>query len=348
MPTTASLSPVCPQCSSSLGMREAIEVARLGRGLSVTACAFCGSFVARVPELNDPYPVIACESCGAPSMADGGAQSCRTCRAAEASPERGADGAPEGRNERILKEALGLYPEVHGPETTTYFARIVTGLGGSATRTGSGITVHPVFDLGFRAIALPGAEILVGITLLRELQDEAGLAFVVARQMEHLQSGRVERRFRARKSGTISASLEWGFDRLTMGAFSLSRPEADTIVEVAVLGYGPAHELDADDRALRRITAAGYDPSAAVRYLAQVERRQIEARGALAAFLDPRPARSRRRCLIETLAAAGGLAGTDLKVNREVYRRAIGKLHSDDVPVGAGDGGGPRTTRAGS
>jgi predicted Zn-dependent protease len=107
--------------------------------------------------------------------------------------------------------------------------------------------------------------------------------------------------------------------------------------EVARLGYGPVHEQHADEFALRTISAAGYDPAGAVRYLTLLEKRHLAARGVFAAFLDSHPERSRRRCLAETLVAIGGERGPSRKVNRDLYRRAAARLAGEaEELVGAG------------
>src|SRR5439155_25252041 len=116
--------------------------------------------------------------------------------------------------------------------------------------------------------SVPGGTIRAGRDLLAALEDEAMLAFVLAREMGHQQSGRTYRRYQSRRaSWALAAGLEWGLGLLTRGTLSLGKGDVDTVTEIARLGYGPAHEPQADEWAIKPMAATGYHPPAAVRYL---------------------------------------------------------------------------------
>src|SRR6185503_1788575 len=102
-------------------------------------------------------------------------------------------------------------------------------------------------ELGFRTVSIPGGTILAGSELIAELEDEAMLAFVLAREIEHQESGRALRRYRSRRdSWALLGTLEWGLGVLTRGALTTGRGDAAIVREVAHLGYGPTHEQQAD------------------------------------------------------------------------------------------------------
>jgi len=301
-------------------------------------CAFCGCFVSPDQE-GTPRILSACEGCGAPmdEYTAGAASKCATCEADAASAPPGpAEIADAGA--RILREAMRLFPPVPSDEQGVYFDHILSSLTADVDGGASGYRLLVTAELGFRTLSIPGGTILAGGELLAGLEDEAMLAFVLAREIAHQESGRALRRYRSRRnSWALLAKLEWGLGVLTRGAFSTGRGDAAIVREVARLGYGPVHEQQADESAMRTISAAGYDPAAAIRYLTALENRHLAARGVFAAFLDSHPARSRRRCFVETLIAIGGERGVLRRVNREVYRRAVISFAGErEEPVGAG------------
>jgi predicted Zn-dependent protease len=230
-----------------------------------------------------------------------------------------------------LKNALGSLTRIGDAETAAYFASVLERLTAAAGCEAGAFQVYAVAEMGFRSASLPGGAILAGREILCGLEDEAMLAFVVARELAHQQSGRVFRRYRSRPTlGPLGVSIDWGLGLLTAGALPWSSGAADQLMELAALGYGSAHELEADEWAMKAIEAAGYDPSGAVRYLELIERRQVEGRGVLAGFLEVPPARSRRRCLLETLLGLDRRPESSLRVNREGYRRVASLLGKDE------------------
>jgi predicted Zn-dependent protease len=331
----------CLQCSSDLNLKELVPLPRLGRA-EVAVCAFCGCFVDPGEEGGVARVLAACAGCGAPvEEAAGSAPGrCETCAEDTASvPPAPAEIAAAGV--RILREALRVFPPLPGNESPAYFEQVLRTLTDPGFGDSADYRLIAVSGLGFRTVSIPGGAILAGTELLAGLEDEAMLAFVLAREIAHQQSGLTYRRYRSqRASWALLSRLEWGLGVLTRGAISTGRGDAAIVREVAGLGHGPVHEQHADESALRTVSAAGYDPLAAVRYLVALEDRHLGARGVLAAFLDSHPARSRRRCLAETLVAIGAERAAPRRVNREGYRRAATALMKErEELVGAGASG---------
>jgi len=336
----------CPQCSSDLNLKDLVPLPRLGSA-EVAVCAFCGTFVDRGDGAGAMRVLSACDGCGAPleEPAAAGAK-CGTCAADSArAPFAPAEIAEAGA--RILREALRAFPPLEKAEGAAYFDQVLRGLTAELEGDEPAYRLIVCADLGFRTVSVPGGAILAGGELLAGLEDEAMLAFVLAREIAHHESGRVARRYRSRRaSWALLGRLEWGLGVLTRGALSTGRGDGAIVREVARLGYGPVHEQQADESALRTISAAGYDPAAAVRYLAALEARHLAARGVLAAFLDSHPARSRRRCLAETLVAIGVGRSAPRRVNGEVYRRAVARFAPErEELIGSGRGSVPSPPR---
>ena len=331
----------CPQCSSDLNLKDLVALPRPGR-VEVTLCAFCGCFVH--PDAEGVLRILrACGGCGAPvdESSNGGSSDCVTCVAEYVTA--GALPTPQefaATGSRILREALRVFPPHPGEESIAYFDQVLRSLSASVAGDWAPYRLRVTSELGFRTLSIPGGTILAGSELIAGIEDEAMFAFVLAREIAHQDSGRVLRRSRSRRdSWARLGTLEWGLGVLTRGALTTGRGDAAILREVARLGYGPEHEQHADAEALKTISTVGYDLTGAVRYLTLLEKRHLAARGVFAAFLDSHPARSRRRCLAETLVAIGGERQKAPKVNRDAYRRAASRFAADrDEPVGAGRG----------
>lgn len=322
----------CPQCASDLNVRDRISLPRFV-DQDLTLCVFCEAVVALDKVGHTARVLEACAGCGAPIEAgsDRDHPRCASCRERVEGLLVDGDGLAEVA-ERIQKEVLTAFPVLPAGEPEEYFNHV---LGALAARSGY---ERPAFrlivspDLGFRTASILGGVILAGREILAGLEDEAMLSFVLGRELAHHHSGRVARRFQAwRAPGPLATSLEWGLGWLTKGTLSVGRSAADLVRELAWLGYGSAHEQQADEWSIKLLALEGYDLGSAVRHLTRMEKRHLEARGALAAFLDAHPARSRRRCLAETLVALESPRVQPLRANREVYQRMAMALVRDDL-----------------
>jgi len=164
-------------------------------------------------------------------------------------------------------------------------------------------------DVGEPAAASLGRGVLVlSLGLLATLEDEAQLAFVLARELSLERAGWPQRRLQAALART-PPRLAW-----------LKRPR-DPLVEALELslrvGFGPQIEGQADREALVLLVASGYDPAAATRALRLLEAGSLSGRGGR--FLV---AAERARWLESS--RDGLPASPHALINREVYRRAVG------------------------
>lgn len=322
----------CPQCSSDLNVRDTLTLPRF-ENADLTLCAFCETVVALDTASRMGCVLDACASCGAPieQGPGSGRTLCGSCGDAQEKLLEDPDSIEEAAD-KILKEVLGVFPAVASGEADEYVGDVLAGLAARAGYERKAFRILITADLGLHAASIPGGVILVGRDLLRALEDEAMLAFVLGREIAHQHSGRVARRFRAwRAPGPLATSLQWSLGWITKGSLSVGRSAADLVREVAWLGYGSVHEQHADEWALKLLALDGYDPRSGVRHLARMEKRHLEERGVLAAFLDAHPARSRRRCLAETLVEIEASRNQLFRVNRDRYQRMAATLGRDDL-----------------
>ena len=193
---------------------------------------------------------------------------------------------------------------VEAPELTSYLQSVRGKLG---PKESNNITFT---DLGDPALAtLPGGDLIVSLGLLATLEDEAQLAFLLAREDVLEEAGWPLRRLSSclRHQGT----LLWPSRRR-------ERRAVDELIRLSFrIGYGARAESLADREGLGILVRAGYDPAAAPRALRLVEGACLAGKGGR--FLL---ASDRARWLEEGAEALGG--GACGLLNREVYRRAVG------------------------
>src|SRR5262245_53149750 len=176
----------CPQCSSDLNLKDLVPLPRLGSA-EVAVCAFCGCFVDRGDGAGAMRVLSACDVCGAPleEPAAAGAK-CGTCAAdAHNAPFAPAEISEAGA--RILREALRAFPPLGKDEGAAYFENVLQELT-AALEGAEAYRLIVCADLGFRTVSVPGGAILAGAELLAGLEDEAMLAFVLAREIAHHES----------------------------------------------------------------------------------------------------------------------------------------------------------------
>jgi predicted Zn-dependent protease len=166
-----------------------------------------------------------------------------------------------------------------------------------------------------RIVTLPSGLILMSTGMLRYLEDEAELAFVLARELAHVSNGEVSAR-------VVRASLG------ALAHDDTGRPDTawtETMLDLARLGYGRRSELAADAAALRDILALRYDPTSVLNLMRRLKVAVQTANpdvGDVAVAYPPPGYRARK--LERILYARVGRVAVQ-RVNREVFRRVAGR-----------------------
>ena len=114
---------------------------------------------------------------------------------------------------RIVREVLKLHPPLPASDTSRYFERVLEVLAASACEDRTSFRLVAVSEARFGAVSIPGGTIVVGRELLTALEDEAMLAFVLAREMAHQASGRTHRRYLSRRESRSGRSDRLNTDR---------------------------------------------------------------------------------------------------------------------------------------
>ncbi|HHN74275.1 MAG TPA: hypothetical protein ENK10_03520 [Acidobacteria bacterium] len=207
-------------------------------------------------------------------------------------------------DQAVERWVLRRFRRVSAPRLERYVAALRRRIGGGCP--GPLLLV----DLGEPALAIwPGGRMVLSLGLMASLEDEAQLAFLLAREEALDQAGWPGRR------------LAWAHLRQRQARLFAGRVEeaaAGTMIELGLrLGFPQRAERTADRDALAAVVRAGYDPTAGSRALRLVEAASIAGTGGR--FLL---AADRARWLENRGSGLG--PGPGYCLNREVYRRAVG------------------------
>lgn len=284
----------CGHCDAT----DAAWPVRLAGGEGPLICVRCGGW------LNSRGGTVdVCSVCALPRGFLGHGD--KGCPVDESALERMA-ASPTEREElgvRVFRAATELYE----PCQPNGLERYVAGVFDKVGATGSAKIVF--VDLGEPAVALlPRGDLVLTLGLLAALEDEAQLAFVLAREVALDRSGWIWRRF-----GAASKRNRGWLRRL---AFRSRNSLVEAVDLTFQMGYGPEAERAADRSALATLVHADYEPSSAVRALRLLEGAALAGTGGRFLLAADRAG------WLEESALALGRTPT-ARLNREVYRRAV-------------------------
>lgn len=122
------------------------------------------------------------------------------------------------------------------------------------------------------AYAAPGGYVFVTKGALKEMEDEAELAAVLAHEVAHIAERHIVKELNIKGTGDSPAS---GLARVLGGGTDVMRGVFTQMVDKAVdilfeKGLKKQDEMDSDRIATMTITSAGYDPAALKRYLEKI------------------------------------------------------------------------------
>jgi predicted Zn-dependent protease len=120
------------------------------------------------------------------------------------------------------------------------------------------------------AFALPGGYVYITRGLLNLAQDEAQVAGVLAHELAHIQARHSAQQY---SQGTL-ANLGVGLLGAVIGGSGgqMASQAAGLGAQAGLMKYSRTHEYEADTLGIRYMQKAGYDPSAAARFLEMLNR----------------------------------------------------------------------------
>ncbi len=211
-------------------------------------------------------------------------------------------------NDPEILEKFGYYPD---PPLQTYVRSIGVNLAQLSHRPNLPFHFKVVDSPSINAFALPGGYVYVTRGILAVLNDEAELAGVLGHEIGHV----TERHSVQQISAAMGLQLTSLVLSTAVQGGSGMQQLSDLILTGVMQGYGRKKEFRADILGQDYMTRAGYDPYAAVEFLATLERTEraprdpvthwltashpyaaerIEKAGRHAAVLSPRPGAGRK------------------------------------------------------
>ena len=305
----------CPRCGEAFAAGPVVTAPSFG-GRALRRCRRCGTRVAN--GTRAPRIVFTCEGCGLPFLADAilphGGQRCEPCVSGLVPPEiPDAEVAAAAENE--VRAALASHWRfVTSFTAQPYLDRIAKLVASRIPGSPAAPRVVLIETPDHRTLALPSGTLLVSTGLLAFLEDEAELAFVLGHEIAHAASGEAAVRL-VRLGFQATARERHATDGLCW---------SDAAVDLARLGYGRKREHDADACALRAVFELEYEPQSACRYLQRLHAAVARGDDAVAEteVAHPTPF-DRLRRIERALGARVGVTTDVLRVNREVFRRAL-------------------------
>lgn len=177
---------------------------------------------------------------------------------------------------------------------------------------------------GVNAWATPGGFIFITTGALRNMEDEAQLAGVLAHEVAHVTRAHMVNILRL-QSGVANAAK--GFAAASeMKPEELTQLNALTEAGSDILftkGYGNKSELEADESGVEFSAAAGYDPSALRRFLEKLQEAGASEGGWLTSTHPPLGARINALIRQEAAPAYSGLEGVRVE---DRFRQQVAPL----------------------
>jgi Zn-dependent protease with chaperone function len=260
---------------------------------------------------------------------------------ASAAEQRTLDAANADLEARIEREHL-LYGD---PRLDQYVQSVAERLLAVDQTDASSVHVRIVKGVDANAFALSNGSIYLTTALMATLDDEAQLSAVLGHELTHyincdaLRGLRQEnhKRIFALTAGTL-VDFMFGMVSAHYGSYSnqaVIKPETVEVwVRASSSGYSRDLEREADDGGIRRMIAAGYDPSGALAALEHLAEQTVEKPGGTTPKYASHPRveqrlASYRDLLAGDMARAAG-AG---ELRREEYRARLGPLPLDAVSL---------------
>jgi predicted Zn-dependent protease len=239
-----------------------------------------------------------------------------------------AIGAQEHPN--ILAEFGGAY---ESSRLDAYVGGVAQRLWRVAEVEGFTLRVTVLNSPQVNGFALPGGGIYLTRGLVALADDEAQLASVIGHEIGHISARHIAQRY------SRQVLSDWGVNVVGTVSFDLLSDTVADRARVYLGGYTREQEAEADLLGIRYLKRAGYDPTAAVRFLDKLQRfaaldgQDLDGGAGAPQYVATHPQTAARR---QRLAAeALGLRTTGARLGRTEHLTAIdGMLYGSDPAQG--------------
>ncbi len=179
------------------------------------------------------------------------------------------------------------------------------------------------------AFAAPGGFIFVTRGILKELDDEAQLAGVMAHEIGHVVYRHGAKQFE--KVFGYQAILLIG-EILTKRDLSQLQQYTDFFVSLMLLGYSRKNELESDNSAIRYSLAAGYDPRATVEFFEKLEAMEKRKPTEFETLFRSHPPTNDRIDRVQLYLEQADLGEAELVRNQEKFKKMTQNLPAEESP----------------
>ncbi|AQT67357.1 TPR repeat-containing protein YfgC precursor [Anaerohalosphaera lusitana] len=212
-------------------------------------------------------------------------------------------------------------PEVEkqlgGAIQNTQLQNYIDSVGSSIVRqthlAGEDFEFTAVRDKSVNASALPGGHIFITEGMLRNIDDEAQLAGILAHEVAHVTI----------RHSSQAISRQIGFDLLLQGIGSATDAPAGALTaadlggQLLQLRYSREDEIEADTYGMDYMLRAGYDPQGLLETMIMLE----QLGGGGFEFLSTHPAPANRQAILED--RIRGMRYSDVKRGEADYQRYV-------------------------
>jgi len=179
------------------------------------------------------------------------------------------------------------------------------------------------------AFAAPGGFIFVTRGILKELDDEAQLAGVMAHEIGHV----------VYRHGAKQFEKVFGYQTILLIGEILTKRDLSSLqqytnffVSLMLLGYSRKNELESDNSAIRYSFAAGYDPRATVEFFEKLKALEKKPPTKFETLFRSHPATADRIERVDLYLEQVDLEGRELVRNRERFKKMTQNLPAVESP----------------
>jgi hypothetical protein len=258
-----------------------------------------------------------CDECGLPFLggrSQGEAEGrCPECASGDPSLPAADPEVAVATEAEVCSGLDGSWEFVRGVTLSGYLDNLVAQVRDRVLGAPASTRVVLIDEPQLRTLALPSGMVLVSTGLMRFLEDEAELVFVLAHEVAHASSGVAAERLVRSSFGAVAGQR--GADQ--------ERTWVSAALDMARLGYSRPREREADSRAIEAMIDLRYDPEAALRFLGRLSDRVREGDPSVGELVAAHPPPGYRIREIRRALHGKVESGSLLRVNREVFRRVV-------------------------
>jgi predicted Zn-dependent protease len=192
-------------------------------------------------------------------------------------------------------EVAKQYEIYDNPAVTSYVQAVGARIARNSDRTDIEYHFAVIKKDELNAFALPGGYVYVYTGLMKDVDDEAQLAAVIAHEVGHVAARHATERLTTMYGYQFVANLVLGENPNV-----LAKLVSDIFSTGGLLAYSRANEYEADELGAKYLYAAGYDPDGMIELMGKLKNMETQEPSKLETLLATHPPTSERLARIKT------------------------------------------------